>query len=211
MELIHPCKNVLEKSFADFCTRIGKTCLITVLSKVWELNFPWVLTAARYFDNLLFLLASMSQNQFLLPATKGPGRHLTLERSRGGEELLGLESEPSGSSSWVWASTRYAAFTEGGGRLLCGSSPTLTSCQPLSSLEGFPSGAAGEEPTCQYRRLKRCGFDPWVRKLSWRREWQPTPVLLPGKSHGQRSLAGYRPWSHKELDTAHHTHTVHLV
>ena len=39
----------------------------------------------------------------------------------------------------------------------------------------------------------RCGFKPRVRKISWRRKWQPTPVLLPGKSHGQKSLAGYIP------------------
>ena len=38
------------------------------------------------------------------------------------------------------------------------------------------------------------GFDPWVGKIPWRRKWQPTPVLLPGKSHGQRCLEGYRPW-----------------
>ena len=39
----------------------------------------------------------------------------------------------------------------------------------------------------------RLGFDPWVRKIPWRRVWQPTPVLLPGESHGQRRLAGYSP------------------
>ena len=41
----------------------------------------------------------------------------------------------------------------------------------------------------------------WVGKTPWRREWQPTPVFLPGKFHEQRSLAGYSPWDHKELDT----------
>ena len=41
--------------------------------------------------------------------------------------------------------------------------------------------------------VKRCRFNPWVRKILWRRAWQPTPVLLPGESHGQRSLAGYGP------------------
>ena len=45
------------------------------------------------------------------------------------------------------------------------------------------------------------GFNPWVRKIPWRREWQATPVFLPGKFHGQRNLAGYSPWGHKELDT----------
>ena len=44
------------------------------------------------------------------------------------------------------------------------------------------------------------GFDSWVRKISWRRNWQPTPVFLPGKSYGQRSLAGCSSWGQKELD-----------
>ena len=48
--------------------------------------------------------------------------------------------------------------------------------------------------------IKRHAFNPWVGKIPWRREWQPTPVLLPGESHGLRSLAGYSPWGHKELD-----------
>ena len=45
--------------------------------------------------------------------------------------------------------------------------------------------------TCQCRGHKRCGFYPWVRKIPWRRAWQPTPVFLPEESHGQRSLVGY--------------------
>ena len=59
----------------------------------------------------------------------------------------------------------------------------------------------------QYRRLGRCGFDPWGRKIPWRRKQQPTPVFLPGKSHGQRSLAGYSPKGHKESDTTKHART----
>ena len=65
---------------------------------------------------------------------------------------------------------------------------------------GFPGGAIGKEPACQYRRLKRPGFDPWVRKIPWRRKWQPTPVFLPGEPHGQRSLAGHSPGDHIESD-----------
>ena len=49
---------------------------------------------------------------------------------------------------------------------------------------------------------RRPGFGPWVGKIPWRRAWQPTPVFLPGESHRQRSLAGYRPWGCKESDTA---------
>ena len=48
-----------------------------------------------------------------------------------------------------------------------------------------------KEPVCQSRRPNRCGCNPWVEKIPWSRKWQPTPVLLPGKSHGQRSLVGY--------------------
>ena len=44
-------------------------------------------------------------------------------------------------------------------------------------------------------------FNPWVGKIPWRREWLSIPVFLPGESHGQRNLAGYSPWGHKELDT----------
>ena len=47
--------------------------------------------------------------------------------------------------------------------------------------------------------VKKHGFDPWVRKNPWKRAWQPTPVFLPGESHGWRSLAGYSPWGLKEL------------
>ena len=59
----------------------------------------------------------------------------------------------------------------------------------------------GKESTCQCRRR---GFDPWVRKIPWRRKWQPTPVFLPGRSHEQRSLVGYSPWGRKESDTIEH-------
>ena len=48
----------------------------------------------------------------------------------------------------------------------------------------------------QCRRLR---FSPWVRKLPWRREWQSTPVCLPGKTNGQSTLVGYSTWFHKEL------------
>ena len=49
-------------------------------------------------------------------------------------------------------------------------------------------------------RLKRHWFDPWVKKIPWRRAWQPTPVFLSGESHGQSSLVGYSPWGHKGSD-----------
>ena len=56
-------------------------------------------------------------------------------------------------------------------------------------------------------QMQETRFNLWVGKTPWRREWQPTPVFLPEEFHGQRSLAGYSPWGHKELDmTAQLTH-----
>ena len=56
------------------------------------------------------------------------------------------------------------------------------------SIESFPGGSAGKKIQCRSRRS--CTFDPWVGKIPWRRAWQPIPVLLPGESHGHRSLVG---------------------
>ena len=53
--------------------------------------------------------------------------------------------------------------------------------------------------------MKETKFDPWVGKISWRREWLPTPEFLPGEFRGQRSLEGYSPWGHKESDTTEAT------
>ena len=76
----------------------------------------------------------------------------------------------------------------------------------------FPGAASGEESTCQCRRCKGCRLHPWVRKTPWSRRRQSTPLSLPGKLHGQRSLAGYSTWGHKDrgmterLNTAHSRH-----
>ena len=65
---------------------------------------------------------------------------------------------------------------------------------PTSYL-GFPSGSDSKASAC------KAGVLGAVGKIPWRRSWQPTPVLLPGESHGQRSLAGYSPWGCKGSDT----------
>ena len=70
-------------------------------------------------------------------------------------------------------------------------------------LLGFPGGAGGKESACQCKRCKRHEIDPWVGKIPWRTE--PTPIFLPGESHGQRSLAGCSPWGLKESDTTEAT------
>ena len=73
-----------------------------------------------------------------------------------------------------------------------------------------------KESSCQWRRHKRHWFDPCVRKIPWSRGQQPTPVFLPGKFHGQRSLARYSPWGCEEsgmtecvhVHTHKHTHWI---
>ena len=69
--------------------------------------------------------------------------------------------------------------------------------QPQSLL---PEGASLVAQMVKNFQYRRCEFDPWVGKIPWRREWLPTPVFLPGESHGQRSLVGYSPRGHRQLD-----------
>ena len=64
-------------------------------------------------------------------------------------------------------------------------------------------------PTLRLPQWRR-GFDPWVRKILWRGAWQPTPVTLPGKAHGQRSPVGYSPWGHKESNKTEATEQARL-
>ena len=63
---------------------------------------------------------------------------------------------------------------------------------------GFPGWFSSKKTNLQCRR---CRFDSWVRKISWKRKWLLTPVFLPGKFHEQRSPTGYSPWGRKESDT----------
>ena len=65
-------------------------------------------------------------------------------------------------------------------------------------------GSDGEESSRQCRRRR---FDPWIRKIPWRRKWQPTPLFLPGESRGQRSLVGYSPQDRKESGTTERLNT----
>ena len=67
-------------------------------------------------------------------------------------------------------------------------------CLPvMTSVMGFLGGSAVRN-CFQWGRHRRRGFHPWAGKMPWRRAWPPTPVFLPGDSHGQRSLVGYSPW-----------------
>ena len=92
--------------------------------------------------------------------------------------------------------------------------PKVKIKMPTKCHRGFPGGSDGKEPVCRLRRHKRCKFDPWIGKIPWRRAWQPTPVFLPGQSHGQRIVGGYSLWDHMTEATWHahtHAHTKYIV
>jgi len=84
--------------------------------------------------------------------------------------------------------------------------PTQTECR-LMAARGW--GWGGASPVTPWYRIRlQCrsqGFHPWVRKIPWRRAWQPTPVFLPGKSHGLRSLAATVHRIARESDTTEAT------
>jgi len=73
---------------------------------------------------------------------------------------------------------------------------------------GLSQWFSSKEPACQCKRHRRCRFHPCIRQIPWRKESQPTPIFLPGKSHGQRRLAGYSPCGCKESDMAATEHTL---
>jgi len=78
-------------------------------------------------------------------------------------------------------------------------------CIELFGRVGLPRWFSGSKIFLKCKRCRRPRFDPWVRKVPWRRAGQPPPVFLPGECHGQRRLAGYSAWDHKELDTTEGT------
>ena len=80
-----------------------------------------------------------------------------------------------------------------------------------SCFTGLPRWLSGKEPACQGMRPRRHRFDPWAKKIPWRREWQPTPVFLPGQPHGQRNLARYSPQSRKRVRHAFVTKQQQLL
>ena len=100
--------------------------------------------------------------------------------------------------TWVWANSGSWWWTGRPGMLQSMGLQELDISELLNNKNKNPSGVSSKESTCQCRRCKRHGFDPWVGKMPCSRKWQPTPIFLPRRFHGQRSLVGYSPWSRTE-------------
>ena len=77
--------------------------------------------------------------------------------------------------------------------------------QSVEADRGFPGGSRVKNPP---GNAGRRGFDPWMGTIPWRRQWHPTPVFLPEKSHGQRILVIYSPWSRKDQGTTTSLHDI---
>ena len=116
------------------------------------------------------------------------------------------------SSNLAW---RISRMREPGGLLSVGSHRIRHNWRDLAAAAakymGLPRWHSGKESACQYKRCKRLGFDPWIGRIPWTRKWPPAPVFLPGKFHGQRSLAGCHPWSHKESETTEPTQSIYKI
>ena len=122
---------------------------------------------------VIFILVTLFSSKPDWPMTQEGATSFALPERTSGQQPLGSPS--------LWCSEGPACYFK-----LSGGCTDI-----LSKSNIFLDGTSDEEPARQWGRLKRCRLNPWVGKVPWRREWQPTPVFLPGKSHGQRSLAGY--------------------
>ena len=113
----------------------------------------------------------------------------------------GIEGKGTHAKTRDWAQQQLPSPRNSQGCLLVsgkGSFFSLTFYWSIVALQWLPWWLSGKESACQWRRR---WFDSWVGKIPWRRKWHPTPVFLPGKPHGQRSLMGYSPWGGKESET----------
>ena len=116
----------------------------------------------------------------------------TTEQVNYNNEVLHLREKPGGAGE-----TPVGSHSEGG--------VLVPDWRSALLILGFPGGTSGKESACQGRRHKRRGFDPWVRKIPWRKSWQPTPVFLPGKSHEQGPDKS--PWVAKSRTRPKHART----
>ena len=163
---------------------------------------------------------SQSRPQICQPALRSDPSP-TFSPRTAGRKVHSLEGSPSSSTVPWWPpetsnKCTTSTFQVGGpqeSEQPVGQSPPAVSrgqdaglfSSPYDCLFGRPGGPAVKNPPISTGNIMRRGFSPGVGKIPWRRNWQPTPVFLPGESHGQRSLVGYSPRGHKELDTTEAT------
>ena len=153
----------------------------------------------QYFDHLMQRIDSL-EKALMLGKIEG--------RSRRGRQRIGwldgITNSINMSLSKLWELVMVREACHAPVHVVTRSWTQQSNCTELHGLpylKGFPGGPFSKEPTCQ---CKRCRFSPWDGQTPG--EGNGKPVFLPGKFHGQRSLAGYSPWDHKESDMTERTH-----
>ena len=180
-----------------------------------SLNQP-IITSVRQFPELSFLLSVGKRFWPWLPLARtiqGDSHHYSTFRigvyKQYHHQMVRVNYYSCHYIYIIWMQLEYMFCTQYMGTHLVGldsSSHTYLwfhLSMPKYAHQDFPGGSDGKASCLQCRRP---GFDPWVRKILWWRKWQPTPVLLPVKSHGQRSMVGYNPQGRKESDTTERLH-----
>ena len=105
----------------------------------------------------------------------------------------------------------YLSYSSSPGRATCIHTPVYSGSNILTPFVSTEDSSERYPGYTAAHRVSRASlvaqtFNPWIGKIFWKRKWQPTPVLLPGKFHGLRSLVGYSPWGHKESNTTERVH-----
>ena len=155
---------------------------------------------------------TITEWQVWAPTNSRAAGHLFFSMERSLEALLCPQSEanPVSWSSKVSAKIQLLSWQQHQGWQIPRLLPTFIQFAHWPSTPGASQVAqCCKESPCQCRRHSRCGFNPWLGKMPWRRKWQPIPVFLPGESHGQRNLEAYSPWDYKESDTTERLSTQH--
>ena len=138
----------------------------------------------QYFGHLMWSGDSLEKTLML---SKIKGRRRGWQRTRW---LDGITNSMDMSLSMLWEMVKDREVWYATVHGVTKSQTWLSDWTATRGRLGFPGGTSGKELTCQCGRCKRHRFNSWVGKIPWRRKWQSTPLFLPGKSHGQRSLLG---------------------
>ena len=193
---------MLRKQLLELTCKLGKLCSLKVLlreplcgilncRKLSAENLRRWRNVCEWRDSLLFFhWRKLTGEEVLLCLRKDPDA---------GKNLREEEEGTTGWNGWMASPTQWTRVCASSGRWW--RTGSLMCCSPcghkvldttewlnnnIGGHEGYPGGLLESTYQC-----KRHGFDPWVGRIPWRRKWQPIPILLPGESHGQRSLAGY--------------------
>ena len=184
------CSSQADWHIADFCDKFIwgqiKCCIYTASTQLFDSSFQVKeIDAIRRKKNPTCQIAKMCVQswhmQFPMEWEQGENLPRTWVDSRGKGCLLGEAA---------WGNRQTQTMAQGG----------LSFNVWSATYWGFHGSSEAKKKKKNTYQCRRRGFDHWIGNIPWKRKWQFTPVFLPGKSHGQRSVVGYSPWGHRESD-----------